>query len=54
MGLADRDFENKVQAAWAAAQQALAETGGDLRAAGEWLRMQPPDSALFGGSGAAR
>ena len=44
------DLESKAEAAWAAAKQALAETGGDLNAAGEWLRTQPPDSALFRGS----
>jgi hypothetical protein len=49
LDLVDRDLQNKVEAAWAAAQQALAATGDDLRAAGEWLRMQPPDSAVFGG-----
>ena len=42
------DIETRAEAAWVAAQQALAETGGDLGAAVEWLRMQPPDSPLFG------
>ena len=42
------DIETRAEAAWVAAQQALAEKGGDLGAAVEWLRMQPPDSPLFG------
>ena len=42
------DIETRAEAAWVAARQALAETGGDLGAAVEWLRMQPPDSPLFG------
>jgi hypothetical protein len=47
-GAEDLKYEDEAEAAWAAAQQALIECGGDLDAAVEWLRMQPPESPLFG------
>mmetsp|Transcript_68519 Transcript_68519/g.190538 ORF Transcript_68519/g.190538 Transcript_68519/m.190538 type:complete len:282 (-) Transcript_68519:4-849(-) len=43
--VADRTvgIDTMAEAAWLAAKQALVETDGDLGAAVEWLRMQPPE-----------